>query len=123
MRPSIPHIPFIERDAVALQKHAVFLLERFATVMFLLPGDVIANGWHGGFADRKRPVTRLPRKFAKFIPLCFDPFRRGFFDVFDRLADGHCAGKFKKDVNVVFDGIDKYWRASQVLQYGGHVGV
>ena len=61
---------------MALQERPVFLLKTFPPVMFLLPGDVFTNRGHVRFADRKRPVTGLPRETGKFIPLSLDPFGR-----------------------------------------------
>lgn len=105
------------------KEQTVFLLKCFFAVVFLLVRNVLADGGSVGFTDGKGTITCLPRKANKFISLCFNPFGRGFFDLFHRLADRYGAGKFKKHVNMILHGVDEHRIAAQVLEHGGHVGV
>ena len=85
--------------------------------MLLLPGNVFTNNRHIGFADRKRPVARLPREMRKLISLRFNPSRRMLFDIFHGLADGDGPGKIEENVNVVFDGINARRRTAKILEH------
>ena len=69
----------------------VFLLKCFRPVVFALVGNVLPDGFDIGFRNGESPVSGLPRKSGKFRTLGFDPFGRGFFNVFDGLADGNCS--------------------------------
>lgn len=106
-----------------LEKRTVFLLKAFCPVVFALVGNVLADGFHIGFRNSKCAVSRLPCKCSEFRPLGFDPFGRGFFNVFDGLADGDGSGEIKKQMGVVLDGIDENGSTAEVLQHCRHVGV
>ena len=106
-----------------LQKFAVFFLECFPPVVFRLFSNVLAHGLHIRFANCKRSIACLPCKSGKLSALCLDPFRGRCLDFLDSIADSHCAGEVKEDMDMVFDGIDEHGRATQVLQYRRHVGV
>lgn len=45
------------------------------------------------------------------------------FDILRRFADGDGSGEVKEHVDVGFDGIDEYRRATEILQNGCHVSV
>lgn len=86
-------------------------------------GDIMSDSLKIRRGDGKGPIAGLPRKAPKHWSLGFDPFRRGLFDVLDRLTDRNGAGEIEKKVNVVFDGIDEDGSAAQILKHGGHVSV
>src|SRR5215212_7039451 len=60
MYSSIPHIPFVNRDAVFLAQSAKLVLECLATMMVLLIGDIFNECIDMRGADRKRSITLLP---------------------------------------------------------------
>ena len=55
--------------------------------------------------------------------MCFEPFGRGFFYVFDDRRKGNSAVEGKEDVDVVFDRIECEDRRVEVLEDGRQVGV
>ncbi len=108
---------------MTFQELPVFLLKRFLAVVFLLVGDVIANGFDVGLGNGESPVARLPCEMGKLISLRFNPSRRMLFDILHGLADGDGPGKVEEDVNVVFDGIDEHRRTTKILEHRRHVGM
>ena len=55
--------------------------------------------------------------------MCFEPFRGGFFYVFDDRRKGNSAVERKEDVDVVFDRIQREDRRVEVLEDGCQIGV
>jgi hypothetical protein len=122
-RHSIPHIPFIEGDAVPFQELSVFLLKRFLAVVLSLVGDVFANGFDVRFGNSESPITGLPAETDEPRSLRLDPFGRSLLDLLNGLTDRHRPGKIEEDVSVVIHGIDEHGSGPEVLQHGGHIGV
>lgn len=92
-------------------------------MMLLLSGDVIPHGWNVRLGYGKRAISGLPGETGKRCALGLDPFRRGFFDLLDRGADGDGACQIEQDVNMVFDRIDEHRGTAPILQDGCHVGM
>ena len=100
-----------------------FPLKGLLAVMHLLAGDVVAQGGDVRFRNSKCPIAGLPCERGKFIALRLDPFRGSLFDLFHGGTDGDGATGFKKNGDVIRDGIDEDGRAAKVLQDGRHVAV
>ena len=96
-----------------------FLLKGLLAVMHLLAGDAVAQGGDVRFRNSKCPMCER----CKFIALRLDPFRGSLFDLFHGGTDGDGATGFKKNGDVIRDGIDEDGRDAKVLQDGRHVAV
>jgi len=71
---SIPNVPFIKIKTMATQEHPKLFLERHRPMMLFLLLDVPPNMFQLRLADGKRPVSILPTKARKRLPLGLDPF-------------------------------------------------
>jgi hypothetical protein len=105
------------------KKRAVFILEIHLPVVLFLPGNVLPNSSHVGFAHGKCTITGLPGKCRKFPTLGLDPFGRGFFDILDNVADGNGSAQIQKYMDMIFDRIYYKVRTSRVFDYNSHVSM
>ena len=62
---SVPQMPLLVVDPVPDQQRHKFLFERLRPMMLPLLLDICRRRRLVGFADRKRPITTLPRKPAQ----------------------------------------------------------
>ncbi len=84
---SVPHVPFVKFDLVLSQQVAKLLLERPPPVVLGLIADVARHVLNLGLADRKRPVSRLPREGPVRRPRIVQPAQRTRFQGLDRAGN------------------------------------
>ena len=71
---SIPDESFIKLETMATQEHSKLLLRRHRPMTLFLLLDVPPHIFYLRLAHGKRPVSTLPTKRCKRLPLCLDPF-------------------------------------------------
>ena len=84
---SIPHIPFIDLDAIFSAEATKFVLKRFVSVVLLLVEDVFFERLEMRGAHGKCTVALLPVEIGKFWILFFDPLRRVAFEFTNQRGD------------------------------------
>src|SRR5581483_1521834 len=89
---SVPHVGFVEFDAVFFQEHAKLLLECSLLVVLLLIVNVSAKGRQIRRADGEAAVAALPRKSCEVGRLGFEPFGGRGFEDFHQVGNGKGAG-------------------------------
>ena len=120
---SIPHIPFIKRHFVSLQKFPKLLLKRNFAMMLLLSGDIIPHRFHLRIADGENAVAILPREIVQVGAFSFQPERRAAFDFFDHFCRLAGARQRRENVNMVFHAADDDGLAIEVGQNAAEVTV
>ena len=103
---SIPCTSFVQWFAVLFAKSPVFGREIFLRMMLRLPADIFANHFDVRTTDAEFSVAGLPREISIPGILCFDPTRRGGFDLLDNPGRRVVLGLREQDMDVVANGID-----------------
>src|SRR5262245_21523146 len=98
------------------QERTEFCLECSFPMVLLLIRDVFADCFQSRLGNGEGAVSGLPGEIQELAAPRFDPFRRGFFDFLDDVADAGGSGQVEQKMNMVVDGIDEYRYAFPVLQ-------
>lgn len=75
-------------------------------MMLRLPADIFANRFDVRTTDAEFSVAGLLREISIPGILCFDPTRRGGFDLLDNLGRRVVLGLREQDMDMVANGID-----------------
>src|SRR5712692_2829300 len=103
---SVPHIAFVEFDAVFTQKIAILLLKTTVAMVLFLALHVFENGVKLTWAHRERAITALPEELSIFRVQPLDPFRGSFLHRFDHRSLRDSSGKGRNNMEMISDTAD-----------------
>ena len=119
----IPHVSFIPFHSMFPQQCPELVLKRGLPMVFLLSGDIIAQGVQVRCADGKDAVTSLPGKIMQRDVARFDPNAGDAFEFLDPIRLGDGASVPGEQVNMVRDPARKDGRTIELFRCAGEVGV
>ena len=120
---SIPHVPLVDLNPIPGAHPPELILERFASVVFVLPRNVLLQGINMNRAKRERAVSVLPMEIRQPGLLGLDPFRRIPFQVANQGSDVDGLSQGTEKMNVILHATYKEGRAVQISTRPGEVSM
>ena len=120
---SIPHVPLVDLNPIPSAQTPKLILERFASVVFVLVRDVCLQCLNMGRAKRERAVSVLPMEIRQPGLFGLDPFRRFSFQVTNQSRDVDGLSQRTEKVNVIWHAAYNEGRAVQIPTGTGEVSM
>jgi hypothetical protein len=120
---SIPHITFIELNAVASQKTSKLLLKRHPFVMLVLASNVLPHVVHAGLAHGERALSVLPVEPLEGRPFRFQPDGGTAFERSHHITQGVSPRAHEQRMGVVGLGVDLQQGRIEIAEDATHIGM